>query len=118
MPKPAKMVANPGPVQQCCPGLSRHLRPELFRALADPTRLTVLGRLALARRPLTVSEVADCCGVHLSGVSRHLGLLRQAGIVVSRREGREVRYELDRSSLCRALRSFADALEGAPSGDK
>ncbi len=106
------------PSQPCCPGLGRHLHVDFFRALADPTRLTVLGRLARARGPLTVSEVADCCGVHLSGVSRHLGLLRQAGIVISRREGRQVKYELDRSTLCGALRSFADALEGARPGDK
>ena len=42
-------------------------------------RLALLGRLAMAREPLTVTEVADCCGVHLSGVSRHLKMLHGAG---------------------------------------
>ena len=91
--------------------LGRHLRPELHRALGDPTRLQVLARLALAPGPLTVTEVSGCCGVHLSGVSRHLALLREVGIVEAVRVGREVRYALNRWSLSQALRGLADAID-------
>ena len=92
--------------------LRQHLRPDLFRALCDPTRLQVLGRLALAKGPQTVTEVAGCCGVHLSGVSRHLACLREVGVVEAVKEGREVRYSLRREELTHALRSLADAIDG------
>jgi DNA-binding transcriptional ArsR family regulator len=95
----------------CGESLRRHLRPELFRALSDPTRLQVLGRLALALRPLTVTEISGCCGVHLSGVSRHLAILREAGAVEAVKEGREVRYSLKREDLTAALRGLADSID-------
>lgn len=87
------------------------LRPEFFRALADETRLAVLARLARARRPLAVSEIQGCCGVHLSGVSRHLSQLRDAGIVDAEKRGREVRYRLRAEEARELLRGLADALE-------
>ncbi|MCG8462428.1 MAG: metalloregulator ArsR/SmtB family transcription factor [Holophagales bacterium] len=87
------------------------LRPELFKALGDATRLEVLGRLICAPGPQTVSEVADCCGVHLSGVSRHLAILRDAGIVHSHKRGREVIYEPDSAGLAGTLRDLADAID-------
>ena len=77
----------------------------------DPTRLGVVARLAVAPAPLTVTEVSDCCGVHLSGVSRHLSILRQAGVVTAEKRGREVLYTLDCGALASTLRGLADALE-------
>ena len=53
--------------QACADALSRHLDPELFKALGDPTRLALLARLAGAAEPVTVTNASDCCGVHLSG---------------------------------------------------
>ncbi len=98
--------------------LRAHLRVELFRSLCDPTRVAILGRLARASRPLTVTEVSGCCGVHLSGVSRHLALLRAAGVVEAAKTGREVRYALDREKLTAALRGLADAIdECCPPGE-
>ncbi len=87
------------------------LTPALFRSLADPVRLQVVARLALATGPMTVSEVTDCCGVHLSGVSRHLKTLREAGVVEAEKVGREVRYRLVRDHLVSHLRQLADLLE-------
>ena len=76
-------------VQETCrSALAAHLKPELFRALCDPSRLEILRRLAGASRPQTVTEIADCCGVHISGVSRHLALLRRAGVVRAAKHGR------------------------------
>ncbi|MHC4938494.1 MAG: ArsR/SmtB family transcription factor [Planctomycetota bacterium] len=80
----------------------------VFRALGDETRLALIARLACAAEPMTVTEAADCCGVHLSGVSRHLAALRDAGLVIARKDGREVRYTLDRD----AFHAVAAALEG------
>lgn len=92
-------------------GLARHWSPEMYRALGDPNRLTLLVRLAGATRPLTVTELGDCCGVHISGVSRHLALMRDAGLVEARREGREVRYALNVEAFTEKLRGLADAVE-------
>jgi DNA-binding transcriptional ArsR family regulator len=83
----------------------------MFRALGDENRLALLSRLAVASRPLTVTEAAECCGVHLSGVSRHLAALRKAGVVHARKKGREVRYTLDCGAFAAELRTLADALE-------
>jgi DNA-binding transcriptional ArsR family regulator len=95
----------------CQAALAEHLKPDLFRALCDPSRLEVLRRLAAASTPQRVTEIADCCGVHISGVSRHLALLRQTGVVQAEKGGREVRYRLDCKLVSQTLRGLADALD-------
>ncbi len=95
----------------CTDSLERYLDPTIFRALGDPTRLALLARLAGASEPQTVTELSSCCGVHLSGVSRHLKMLHDAALIRSERRGREVRYRLDCAALTATLRGMADALE-------
>ena len=87
------------------------VRPELFKALGYATRVEVLMRLITADGPQTVGDVADCCGVHLSGVSRHLAALRGAGVVRAEKRGREMLYELDCGAITGALRALADAID-------
>ena len=96
---------------ECRAALADHLKPELFRALCDPNRLALVGRFAAAARPMTVTDAASCCGVHISGVSRHLAMLRDAGVLRATKHGREVLYELDSAALAGALRALADAIE-------
>lgn len=100
----------------CGPTLGAAVKPALFKALGDPVRLALVARLAVADGPLTVTEASSCCGVHLSGVSRHLTQLRRAGVLRSEKQGREVRYELDREALASALRGLADAVERGKNG--
>jgi ArsR family transcriptional regulator len=64
----------------------------LLRLLGDETRLRLL-RL-LHHEPLNVSELTAILGVAQSGVSRHLGLLKDAGLVVERRGGTFTWYQL------------------------
>jgi ArsR family transcriptional regulator len=64
----------------------------LLRLLGDDTRLRML-RL-LAKEALNVSELTAVLGVAQSGVSRHLGLLRDAGLVVEKRAGTFAWYSL------------------------
>ncbi len=64
----------------------------LLRLLGDETRLRLL-RL-LSREALNVSELTAILGVAQSGVSRHLGLLREAGLVVEQRGGTFSWYRL------------------------
>ncbi|HXG54868.1 MAG TPA: metalloregulator ArsR/SmtB family transcription factor [Vicinamibacterales bacterium] len=59
--------------------------PALFRLLGDEARLRVL-RLLDAER-LNVSELTGILGIAQSGVSRHLGLLKDAGLVMEERDG-------------------------------
>ena len=66
----------------------------LFRLLGDPTRLSMLVELA-STDELCVHEIAERVGANESKVSQALRLLRTAGIVRSRREGRHVHYRLD-----------------------
>ena len=97
--------------KDCRAALHEQLDPELFRALSDPSRLVVLCRLIMAHGPLTVTEISECCGVHLSGVSRHLAILRDAGMVAGEKNGREVRYRLQCESLTASLRRLADTID-------
>jgi len=99
------------PTETALEELRRYLDPEMFRALGDPTRLALLARLVSSSGPQTVTELSDCCGVHLSGVSRHLKMLRDADLISAERSGREVLYDLDCTALAGTLRNLADALE-------
>ena len=63
----------------------------LFRVLGDDARLRLL-RLLLAER-LNVSELTAILGIAQSGVSRHLGLLRDAGLVRENRDGGFTYYQ-------------------------
>ena len=64
----------------------------LFRLLADGTRLRLLRVLVQDR--FNVSELTGILGVAQSGVSRHLGLLKEAGLVTEEREAGYVYYRL------------------------
>ena len=65
----------------------------LLKALADETRLRCLALIA-AEGELCVCELTHALGIAQPKVSRHLGLLRTAGIVRDRREGLWIHYRL------------------------
>lgn len=65
---------------------------ELFRALAAPVRVGLLVELSHEER--CVHDLVDALGVAQPLVSQHLRILRGAGLVTSRRRGREVVYSL------------------------
>ena len=60
-------------------------REAVFRAIADPTRRRILGLLRGGRR--SVGEIAQNFRSSRPAISRHLRVLRAAGLVVARREG-------------------------------
>ena len=82
----------------------------LFRALGDRNRAALLVHLGTTG-PATMSEAARCCPVDLSVASRHLAILREAGVVRAEKRGREVHYSVPHRALAATLRSLADALE-------
>lgn len=65
---------------------------KVFKTLADPTRVRIL-RL-LEQHELIVGELMDILGMAQSRVSRHLAILREAGVLSDRREGTFVAYRL------------------------
>lgn len=102
---------TPKQAAKCCGPVDELLDPELFKALCDPTRLKLLSCLAKCGRPCSVSEVAECCAVDLSVVSRHLAQLEHAGILESSKSGRTVSYVVCYGTLCDTLRELANAIE-------
>ena len=97
--------------RRCCQRLACCLEPGFFRALGDNNRLALLVQLAGCRKPCTVSELAVCCPVDLSVVSRHLATLRDAGLVVAAKRGKEVYYSVLHGAVADTLRSIADAID-------
>lgn len=83
----------------------------LFRALSDANRIALLGKLATSCGALTVSEAAGCCPTDLSVTSRHLAILRDAGIIEARKQGRQVFYSVRYQKLSTSLRQMADAID-------
>ena len=63
----------------------------LFRTLADPTRRALFERLCEDGEQ-TVSALTAQAGISQPAVSKHLGLLKQAGLVRDRHEGRQTHY--------------------------
>jgi DNA-binding transcriptional ArsR family regulator len=63
----------------------------LFRTLADPTRRAIFERLCRDGEQ-TVGALTALAGVSQPAVSKHLGILRQAGLVLDRHEGRQTHY--------------------------
>jgi DNA-binding transcriptional ArsR family regulator len=75
---------------------------DVFDALADPNRRYVLEALA-QRDTATATELAAEMPVTRQAVAKHLAALNEAGLVESRREGRETRYELTPGPLGAAM---------------
>ena len=96
----------------CGDALEAALDPGLFKALADPNRVILIARLGEQAGTTTVTEAAECCPVDVSVVSRHLSILRDAGVVTAQKEGRQVKYRVEHTALAQRLRDLADAIEG------
>ena len=80
-----------------------------LRVIAEPTRIKLLDRLRA--QEATVQELSNAVGSTQQNVSKHLGVLADAGIVARRREGSSIR----RASLpaCRRSRTVTQDLESS-----
>ena len=72
-----------------------------MKALADPTRRTILN--LLKKRSLSAGEIAEHFSVSLPAVSKHLAVLKEADLIRDRREGKYIYYELNATVLDEAL---------------
>ena len=80
-----------------------------FKAFGDPTRLRILGLLTV--KEMTVNEIVKEIKLSQPTISRHLGILREAEVVIDRREGQQVFYSLDKISVSDCCTGFCDCLE-------
>jgi len=87
-------------------------RVDILKALAHSSRLYIVMRLAEGER--SVGDLTDEIGADISTVSKHLALLRDAGLVADRREGQVVLYSLS----CPCILDFIHCIDAvAPSGE-
>lgn len=78
------------------------LQAEICRTLADPIRLEIIENLKNGER--TVSELVAAMGLRQANVSQHLAVLRQAGLVLTRRQATTVYYRLSYPEITEACR--------------
>jgi DNA-binding transcriptional ArsR family regulator len=104
--------------------------PDIWQALADPTRRALIDRLAGGAR--TTSQLCENMPMSRFGVMKHLGILERAGLVIARRRGRlrfnhlnaaplhalKARWLSPRAAaLAAAIAGFSDHLEGQDMAD-
>lgn len=70
---------------------------DIFKVLSDPTRRAVLERLASAE--MTATQLREGFAISQPAMSQHLAVLRGAGLVSERREGRYVNYRVEPEGL-------------------
>lgn len=83
-----------------------------FFALSDPTRRSILERLA--RGPATIGELAEPFGLTLNGVKKHVGILEEVDLVMTAKLGRSRHCRLGPAELqdvTRWVESYRRALE-------
>ncbi len=84
-------------------------RAGVLKALAHPTRLWLVEQLEHQER--CVCELTDGVDADISTVSKHLSQLKKAGIVTSRREGKQIYYRLETPCLLSMLSCIETALD-------
>ncbi|MDE3052458.1 MAG: winged helix-turn-helix transcriptional regulator [Gemmatimonadota bacterium] len=84
-----------------------------FKALADPTRREILKLLRTG--PRTSGEIAQRFETAWPTISRHLGVLRDAGLILSERQGQQIVYELNTTVFNDVVEQLLDWIRPTPS---
>ena len=74
---------------------------QFCKTLADANRLLIIAELVSGEK--SVSDLANSLGLHQSNVSKHLALMRERGLVVTRRDGASVYYSLSDPRIFQAI---------------
>jgi len=109
VPRPLPLLGSPALAAPRVVDEPRNLTVEVYRALADPIRLQLLALIA-AGGPICVCHLHERLPYSQSRISKHLGTLRRAGLVSTRREGTWVYYSIAEEAL-EVAREFVDQLE-------
>ncbi len=81
-----------------------------LKALADPTRRQIIQLLKSGR--LSAGEISENFNISSAAVSRHLSILKEAGLIRDSREGKFIFYEINLSVLEELLSWLVDFKEG------
>lgn len=84
-------------------------RAEVLKALAHPARLLVVDELACGER--CVCELQEMIGSDMSTVSRHLAVLKSAGLITDRKKGLNIYYSLTMPCILRFMDCITSMLE-------
>jgi ArsR family transcriptional regulator len=76
---------------------------DLLKALADPTRLTMIAALRKAAEPVCICDFTAALSLTQPTISHHMGKLREAGLVESEKRGIWVYYRLSARLSARAI---------------
>lgn len=79
---------------------------ELFKIFGDSTRIAIM--FALLRHELSVGEIADKLDMNASAISHQLRILKQAKLIKSRREGKNIIYQLADDHVVTIMRQGVD----------
>lgn len=90
---------------------NRKGRAAVFKALGHPARLHIVEEIATGER--CVCELVELVGLGWSAVSRHLAVLKAAGVLTDEKRGLQVFYRL----ALPCLTSFSDCLDAARNGE-
>lgn len=82
---------------------------DAFKALGDETRVKIM--LLLNTEARSVSEIVDFFNLSQPTISRHLILLKQAGLVAAKRQGQQVIYTIDKDGLQHKVLEFLGSLD-------
>lgn len=88
----------------------------LFKALGDPTRRKIIE--LLRKRDMNAGEIADYFSISKPSISHHLDLLKQAGIVLSIKEGQFINYSLNTTIFDEMVKWALDLSENKKSKNK
>jgi DNA-binding transcriptional ArsR family regulator len=77
---------------------------EKLKALAHPARLKIIA--ILMERECCVGDIQKCMPLSQPNVSQHLGVLKEAGIIVGRREKNKICYKISDNRIKNILKTF------------
>ncbi len=89
---------------------NNHQERDVYVAIADPTRRKLIGLLAEVDE-LPLHELTAQFDMGRTAVSKHLAILKDAGLVTARKEGRETRYRLNAAPL-KEIQDWVSFYEG------
>ena len=95
-------------MSECC-NIDEKLYSRLFKAFGDRSRLKIIA--FLANNELTVNEIVKKVGLSQPTVSRHLGILKDANLVIDRRDKQRIYYSLNKESVQACCIGFCDCIE-------
>jgi DNA-binding transcriptional ArsR family regulator len=104
------------PMMVAC-DLDEKVYSKYFKAFGDPSRLRILALLSGGE--MAVNDIVDAMHLTQPTISRHLAILREADIVIDRRDGQRIFYRLNKAAVGDCCTGFCDCLMvPAPKGKK